>query len=232
MRGRSAPRRSRRRSREPAARTGPRVPRAARARARPERAARKGGGCASATGPAMTPPGWTGLVILWTIVPIIVMVVYSFNKSPNQRETLPLVRVHHATGTSMSSRSRISRTPWSTRWSWRRLRPRSLRSDRRADGDGAGAPPLPRPWGDRRDRVRRHRGAVGRRRGIAACAVPDPECRPRPGHDHHRARRLQRRLRDHRRAGPHRRVSTARSSAPRPTSAPDPGRRSRRSCFR
>jgi spermidine/putrescine transport system permease protein len=32
-------------------------------------------------------PLWTGLVILWTVIPIIVMVVYSFNKSPNQRET-------------------------------------------------------------------------------------------------------------------------------------------------
>ena len=32
-------------------------------------------------------PVWTGLVILWTVVPIAVMVVYSFNKSPNQRET-------------------------------------------------------------------------------------------------------------------------------------------------
>jgi spermidine/putrescine transport system permease protein len=32
-------------------------------------------------------PVWTGLVILWTIIPIIVMIVYSFNKSPNQRET-------------------------------------------------------------------------------------------------------------------------------------------------
>ncbi len=32
-------------------------------------------------------PIWTGLVIFWTIVPILVMIVYSFNKSPNQRET-------------------------------------------------------------------------------------------------------------------------------------------------
>ncbi len=32
-------------------------------------------------------PIWTGLVILWTVIPIIVMIVYSFNKSPNQRET-------------------------------------------------------------------------------------------------------------------------------------------------
>ena len=32
-------------------------------------------------------PVWTGLVILWTVMPIAVMVVYSFNKSPNQRAT-------------------------------------------------------------------------------------------------------------------------------------------------
>lgn len=32
-------------------------------------------------------PLWTALVILWTVVPIIVMIVYSFNRSPNQRET-------------------------------------------------------------------------------------------------------------------------------------------------
>jgi spermidine/putrescine transport system permease protein len=50
--------------------------------------ARKGRRVRERHGPAhYILPAWTGLVILWTIVPIIVMVVYSFNKSPNQRET-------------------------------------------------------------------------------------------------------------------------------------------------
>ena len=60
-------------------------------------------------------PAFVWLVILWTIVPIVVMIIFSFNQAPNGRLAFHWYGLHHQWYRTCSTIGELTRR-WSTRW--------------------------------------------------------------------------------------------------------------------